>query len=426
MIRTITAIVVTSTLLSSFGYAKWGAKDIGEKYRPKTSWMEHFSDTPDIIADNSVNEAIERCDEVVGEGNYCTVGIRGGILHEHVEIFRSKTKLIAVDDTPIKASEPGTMFFIGDNTRYVVIEGLKIEGIDAGDEGLFGIVVEGKNIRYITICRNEIYNFFVDNGDAHAIAVYGTGGTAKNAVKHVTVSDNTVHDMRTGSSESIALNGNVYRWQIVRNDIYDINNIAIDVIGGEGTAPTRKTKNGRILPGKYDAARYGYIEDNFVENLHTTDNPAYDNTESWAAAIYIDGGHHIRIRDNVVVDSAWGYEIGAENCIVTRHITMYGNSAENDGFGDLVLGGYNTVGYRANKNIQCNPHATSDNEEGHGYVRYLTIYDNDFASTETEEKNILLQYRTTHAIIEQEGVEPVNADGDGSAKGDDNAVRTKR
>jgi hypothetical protein len=45
------------------------------------------------------------------------------------------------------------------------------------------------------------------------------------------------------------------------------------VIGGEVAAPT-ETKYGRVFPGTNDAARYGFIEDNRVENMSTETNPA--------------------------------------------------------------------------------------------------------------------------------------------------------
>lgn len=70
--------------------------------------------------------------------------------------------------------------------------------------------------------------------------------------------------------------------------------------------------------------------------MSTLNNPAYDNEESWAAAIYIDCGHHIKVTDNVVVNASWGYDIGAENCLTTRHIYMTGNSESGSTFGDLL------------------------------------------------------------------------------------------
>jgi hypothetical protein len=45
------------------------------------------------------------------------------------------------------------------------------------------------------------------------------------------------------------------------------------MIGGEGVAPM-EMKYGRVFPGTNDAARYGFIENNRVENMSTETNPA--------------------------------------------------------------------------------------------------------------------------------------------------------
>jgi len=400
----------------------WGARPVAEKFRPDRAWIERFGDRVDVVAHGSLSEAIDACDAVVGARGYCTVKVEEDAVLP-VEIFRSNTRLIGTKGMKaLRSKKNGAFIYIGDKTRHVVIENLRLQGHHAGKKDIYGIIVEGKKIRDILIRGNEIFNFDSDT-NAHAIAVYGTGKNAKESISRIIIESNTIHDMKTGSSESIAINGNVQRWEILHNDIYDINNIAIDAIGGEGTAPTRKRK-GRVFPGRYDVARYGFIEDNYVENMHTKNNPAYGKRESWAAAIYIDGGRDIFVRDNVVENSAWAYEIGAENCVVTRNITMVGNSAEGSYFGDLVLGGYAHKGFRADRSIDCDPLSSEDRSEGHGYVRYLTVRENSFDSEETKEEKILPQFRVTHAIIAEQGVTPVNADGDGSARGDHNAIRT--
>jgi hypothetical protein len=46
-----------------------------------------------------------------------------------------------------------------------------------------------------------------------------------------------VHHLKTGSSESLVVNGNVTNFRITHNVVHDNNNIGIDVIGFERTAP---------------------------------------------------------------------------------------------------------------------------------------------------------------------------------------------
>jgi len=415
---------ITFLLATTQVQASWGATPLADKYRPARAWIEKFSSTPDIVVNGSIADAIESCDDVVGKNGYCVIEVGDSASGLPLEIFRSNTKLQGkANMVPLTSSKNGTFIYIGDDTKHVVIEGLEIQGHSAGNHGIYGIIVEGENIKNILIRNNRIHDFD-SNSNAHGIAVYGTAESNKRSIANIIIEGNTVYDMRTGSSESIVVNGNVKKWEIRNNDIYDINNIAIDAIGGEGTSPSRTNSEGRVLPGKLDAARYGFIEDNFVENMHTADNPAYGSKESWAAAIYVDGGHHIQIRDNVVQNTAWGYEVGAENCMVSRQITMTGNSAEESYYGDLLLGGYAHKGFKADKSIDCDPYNTVDANEGHGYVKYITVKENLFNSDPVELDNVTLQYRTTNAIIIEPGVEPVNDQGNGSARGDENAVRT--
>ncbi len=401
----------------------WGAKPLSEKNRPVRTWIEKFATTPDVIAKGSLSDAIESCDSVVGEGKYCVIEVTNSATGLPLEIYRSKTKLIGIADMkPLTSTEDTIFISIGDNSKEVIIEGLNLQGHNAADNEIYGIIIKGKNIRKVLIKNNKIHDFS-SNSDAHGIAVYGSGKNNRQSIRNIIIEGNKVYSMRTGSSESIVINGNVRRWEIKNNDVYDVNNIAIDAIGGEGTSAARNNRSGRILPSPVDAARYGFIEDNFVENMSTLGNPAYDNEESWAAAIYIDGGHHIKIANNVVENSSWAYEIGAENCIATRHITMTGNSATGSNFGDLLVGGYAETGYRADKSINCDPENTEDENEGHGYVKYLTIKQNAFKSENTSEERLSLMFRTTHAVIAESGVTAVNTKGNGSARDDGNAVR---
>ncbi|PID63809.1 MAG: hypothetical protein CSB44_00980 [Gammaproteobacteria bacterium] len=323
----------------------------------------------------------------------------------------------------LQADTPGAAIHIGDDTHQVVVEGVDIRGYGAGNAYSFGIMIRGERIREVLIRNNRIHHFDSD-ADAHAIAVFGTGETESDGIRDVVIDGNTVHDMRTGSSESIAVNGNVRRWVISSNTLRDINNIAIDAIGGEGTSPSRTNHSGRILPGIRDTARFGFIEGNVVENLSTVGNMAYGGEESWAAAIYIDGGRHVSIVDNIVRNAPWAFEVGAENCVESQHITIRGNAASGSHYGDLLIGGYAPGGFRENREIDCNPLQTLDANEGHGYVRHVTTGNNDFLSSDTLLSPVTLQFRTTHSIVAEPGVSPHNASGDGSAAGDDNAIRT--
>lgn len=427
----ILANIILTTLLSSIvlpAYASsgWGTAPLSDKYRPSTRWTNNFSITPNIIANGSISDAIDSCDVVVGPNKYCVIEVSNTASGLPLEIFRSKTKLIGTTNmNPLGSDQNGTFINIGNNTQQVIVEGLNLEGHSVGNSEIYGIVIEGKNIKNIHIKNNKIHGFD-SNENAHGIAVFGTGKNNKEGIYNIVIDGNEIYEMRTGSSESVVVNGNVRRWEIKNNDIYGINNIAIDAIGGEGTSPLRTDSRGRKLPGKFDAARYGYIEDNYVADMSTATNPAYDNQESWAAAIYVDGGHHIQIKNNVVENTPWAYEVGAENCLVSRHITLTGNSAEDSYYGDLLLGGYAERGYQTHRNINCNPNNTADVNEGHGYVKYVTVKENLFNTINTSNPDFTLvniQFRTTNSIVAEPTVEAVNQNGNGSASGDNNAIK---
>jgi hypothetical protein len=317
--------------------ANWGAAPLSDKFRPIRPWINNFSVTPDVLAKESIADAIKSCDDVVGENRYCVVEVTNTATGLPLEIYRSKTKLRGVKDMkPLTSTKNAIYIYIGENTQQVIIENLDLQGHKVESDEIYGIVVEGKNINQILIRNNKIHNFDSDN-DAHGIAIYGTGKNDEEAIRNVIIEGNKVYSMRTGSSESIVINGNVANWEIKNNNVYDINNIAIDAIGGEGTSPVRKNKLKRVLPGDADKARYGFIEDNYVHNMNTSDNPAYDSEESGAAAIYIDGAHHVEITNNIVENASWAYEVGAENCLITHHIRMTGNRETGSTYRDILV-----------------------------------------------------------------------------------------
>lgn len=395
----------------------WGAEPVSNSLRPTTSFESNFPASTVVVgAGESVQNAISNCDSIVGSSGYCTVLIQGNPSDGSINIDRSRTKLTASGSFDITSSGPVTFIAIDTpGVENVVVENLSLRGHT--DSEVYGIFVSGNGLNNIIIRNNNIHDF--DGTDnAHGIAVYGTGATP---ITNVMIELNEVYNMRTGSSESIVVNGNVFRWAIHDNYVHDVNNIAIDAIGGEGTLPPAAGTN---VPNPNDAARGGFIEANVVERMSTRTNPAYGSEESWAAAIYVDGARDILIKWNEVDATPWGYEVGAENCITTEDVTVIENKATNSFFGDFLAGGYSPGGYLNDNSIQCNPLNSNDDDEGHGNVQRITVEENEFLTTTGTEDNILVQFRTTFAIIIEPGVTPVNDDGDGSASGDENAIRT--
>jgi len=410
-------LLTMAALLYSSGpvEARWGAKPVAERYRPQRAWLGNFAATADVTATGSIAHALEQCDQKVGRFGYCVVEIVGPLSDIPAEITRSRTKLRGtIGMTPLTSPQNGAFLYIGNQRKEIALQELEFQGHQAGSEELYAVIIEGNNLSRIAVTGNVIHDF-ASHQDAHGIAVYGSGGKG---IRDVIIEGNRVYNMQTGSSESIAVNGNVQRWSIAENTIEQVNNIAIAAIGGERTLPSRAR-----LPHPLDAARYGFIENNRVQNVSTLNNPAYDNLETWAAGIYVDGARQIKISGNEVVNAPWAYEVGAENCVVARHVSLQNNFASGSRFGDLLLGGYAEQGFRNNKRINCD---TVDAEEGHGYLDYLTVENNAFQSAGTERDLVTLQYRIRHALVIAPGVQAENADGNGSARGDANAVRVSR
>ncbi len=420
-------ILISGLVLVGFNSAQavdWGSDSLlNDSHRPERSWMSGFSNTAGVVAGDTLAAAIASCDAVVGADQYCVVEVAQVPTDLPLVITRSKTKLQGMPGVILTASGNGSFLEIQSDTHEVVIEGLELQGHQA-NSFIAGIQVDGENISHIAILNNKIHDFKVGDDNAHGIVVYGEGETEVLAITDIIIEGNEVYDMKTGSSESIVINGNVTNWEIKANHVHDVNNIAIDAIGGEGIAGTQ-TIGGKKFPSEVDAARYGFIENNTVETMSTLDNPAYGNQHSWAAAIYVDGGHHIRITGNQVTNAAWGYEIGAENCLTSSHILLENNTATDSHFGDLVIGGYAGRGYKnANPPINCDPNNTDDANEGHGYVENITVQNNTFAAGGTETPTIAPQFRLTHTIIAQPSAVAINDQGDGSATGDENAIKT--
>lgn len=379
---------------------------LSDSYRPDREWINQFPTRVTVTTSGSISDAISSCDSLVGADGYCVVEIGGTPTGLPLVITRSKTKLsginhIAPPHQPLlKLEQNGTFISIGDNIHDVIIESLELEGHKAGTNEIFGIIIQGESINNILIRNNTIHDFESDK-NAHGIAVYGSGSTEQTSIKNIIIEGNNVYSMQTGSSESIVINGNVENWEVKSNHVYDVNNIAIDAIGGEGTSATKTDSNGRVLPGTLDAARYGFIESNIVENMSTLGNPAYNKEEIWAAAIYIDGGHHIDIKNNIVGNASWGYEVGAENCLTTHHVFMEGNSSSSSNFGDFVVGGYAEGGFEDDLSINCDPTTSSDDGEGHGYVDSVTLSENRFSSS-NDGSPITIEFRVTNLVTDIE------------------------
>ena len=316
---------------------------------------------------------IQHAADTVRAGN--TVNVRGGIYEERVSIkasgnatdgyitLRSYPGETAVLDAEHFTPDGRSAILTIHNKSYVRIEGFEIRNYRTADRQLtpLGISVMGAG-SHIELLKNNVHHIeqTFDGRDApghgangFGIAVYGTD--AKTPISDLIIDDNEVHHLKTGSSESLVVNGNVTNFRITHNVVHDNNNIGIDVIGFERTAPDPAV----------DQARDGVVSGNLVYNITSRGNPAYRDEEN-SDGIYVDGGTRILIEQNVMHDVDFGIELASEHKDrSTSYITARNNLIYHNHTAGVSIGGY-------------------DPERGHTEhctVVNNTLYDNDTSGT---------------------------------------------
>ncbi len=187
--------------------------------------------------------------------------------------------------------------------HHVRVEGFSISGLstDRGDDLVGGILVENvagtaSDIEIVDCSVAGIANNGSGERNAHGIAVYGRSAAP---LTNVTVEGCSLTNLTLGASEALVVNGNVDGFLIRGNFLSACDNIGIDAIGLEGTAPSD------------DRARNGVIRENDVFDCSTDGNPFYRGDLS-AGGIYVDGGEDILIEANVVSLCDIGIEVASE------------------------------------------------------------------------------------------------------------------
>jgi hypothetical protein len=280
----------------------------------------------------------------------CTVNVRGGIYEELVSIktsgnatdgyitFRSYPGETAILDAEHFAPSRRNGILTIENKSYVRIESFEIRNYRTVEHRLtpLGISVTGAG-SHIELLKNNVHHIEQNfngrdapgrGGNGFGIAVYGTD--AETPISELVIDGNEVHHLKTGSSESLVVNGNVTNFRITHNIVHDNNNIGIDVIGFERTAPNPAV----------DQARDGVVSGNLVYNITSRGNPAYGDDES-SDGIYVDGGTRILIEQNVIHDVDFGIELASEHKNrATSYITARNNLIYHSHTAGVSIGGY--------------------------------------------------------------------------------------
>jgi hypothetical protein len=304
-----------------------------------------------------------------------TVNVRGGVYEELVSLkasgnatdgyitLRSYPGETAVLDAEHFAPAGRSGILTIHSKSYVRIEGFEIRNFRTAEHRLvpLGIDVMGAG-SHIELLKNNVHHieqtFEGRDAPGHGangfgIAVYGTD--AKTPISELVIDGNEVHHLKTGSSESLVVNGNVTNFRITHNVVHDNNNIGVDVIGFERTAPDPAV----------DQARDGVVSGNLVYNITSRGNPAYRNDES-SDGIYVDGGTRILIEQNVIHDVDFGIELASEHKDrATSYVAARNNLIYHGHTAGVSIGGY----------------APERGHTDHCTVVNNTLYENDTSGT---------------------------------------------
>ncbi len=242
-----------------------------------------------------------------------------------------------IDGSGISAADSVQGLISITDKDYITIQGLEIRNFqtDTPDVTPVGIFIGGSS-HNIKLLNNNIHHIAthapvdgeLSGADAHGIAVFGT--VSSNSTHSIVIQGNELHHLTLGSSEAVAINGNVEHFTVAGNIIHDCDNIAIDCIGFEGMAPDDSV----------DQCRNGLIKDNFVYNISSFGNPSYGDVYA-ASGIYVDGGLNVTIEENVVTGSDIGIEIASEHQgKKSSHILVRNNILHHNALCGIAMGGY--------------------------------------------------------------------------------------
>ena len=272
----------------------------------------------------------------VGEGAYeQRVEIRGsGTPGRPITFAVAPGERVVLDGSSLEVPPGQNAMIAIDSQHFVTIRGFEITGYrsDVSGHVPIGILVTGA-ADHVRLAGNVVHDMGTtfqgrNGGDAHGIAVFGTAGD--HPIEEVEIVDNELANLTLGSSEALVVNGNVKDFRIEGNKVHDTDNIGIDVIGFEGTAPDPTV----------DQARDGIVRGNVVWNVDSYGNPAYGNDRS-ADGIYVDGGRDILVEGNTIHDVNIGIELASEHAgRSTRNVTARNNLVYDSTAIGIAIGGY--------------------------------------------------------------------------------------
>jgi hypothetical protein len=316
-----------------------------------------------------------------------TVYLHGGVYHESVDIqvsgsatagpvtFQSYPGETAILDgaglTPPADNIRGLINI--ENQSYVTVRGLEIRNYQttnaaATPSGIW-VAGGGSHIQILNNLVHDIGTAAEASGNALGIGVYGT--ESKAALDSITISDNQLHNLKTGSAKSLTINGNVTNFAISCNIIHDVDNIGIAASGFDGL----------VSDPAFDYAHNGTISRNIVYNITAKNNPAEHDAYN-AEGILVDGGSQVTIESNLLYNVDIGIEIASH---------QKGRNAQ-----DVIA--RNNLVYRANSvGITIDGYSTDVGGADHCTIANNTLFQNDTRNTGSGEFQI--QYYATNNLF---------------------------
>ncbi|HEX8814328.1 MAG TPA: choice-of-anchor Q domain-containing protein [Terriglobales bacterium] len=327
-----------------------------------------------------------------------TVYVRQGVYNEVVTMKSSGSsssgfitfssypgELATVDGTGLAIPHGQWGLFSIQSLSYIVINGFEIRNYKTTklDDVPLGIWIFGAGSN-LQIVNNHIHNIETNaktnpnqcGSNAFGMTVYGTVGDQ--SINALVISANEVDHNKTGCSETVSVDGNVENFVISNNLIHDDNNIGIDAIGFEKVSPNPET----------DQARDGEIRGNTVYNITSYGNPDYGRQYA-ADGLYIDGGKHIVVEQNLIHDVDLGIEMASEHHgHNTSYITARNNVIYLDTSVGISIGGYaNSVGgtehcAAVNNTLFQNGTKGAENDDGEFQIQFHAngnIFENNIA-----------------------------------------------
>ncbi len=311
--------------------------------------------------------------------------VRGGVYDQKIAFRASGTaehyltvKAYPGEKPIFETSSVGRIIDPNKN-NYIHIDGLTLKAkADTVSGSTHGVeMTEGHHI----IFRNmEIYNINVPDPTSssvstHAFNLYGSNASVP--ISNILIENCNIHDMQTGWSEALTVNGNSEYVSVINCRIADIGNIGLDFAGNFGACST----------ATLDQTRYCVARGNVVSNCISPNARSY--------GLYNDGGRDNIFDRNEVYGCSGGIEIGSEEGGKSgkqdvKNIKITNNYVHDNIEIGIAVGGYSitssSVGYVYNvkvyNNTIVNNNETdlvinkSDNLDYRNNIIYSTLPDN--------------------------------------------------